>query len=105
MEFVKSLVEIAKKNGEIVGARADVRHEEVARLEFPNGDLVVSIYNPFRGEVMRQVMNNLARHCRREALPPLLLIRKKWQLSTNELISFEDRYHTYGSGILRLAGW
>ena len=62
VEFAKSLVEIARKNSEIVGARADVRHEDAARFEFPNGDLVVFMSNPFRREVMRQVMNNLARH-------------------------------------------
>ena len=62
VEFAKSLVEIARKNSDIVGARAEVTHEDATRFEFPNGDLVVFMSNPFQGEVMRQVMNNLARH-------------------------------------------
>jgi SAM-dependent methyltransferase len=62
VEFAKSLVEIARKNSDIVGARAEVTHEDATRFEFPNGDLVVFMSNPFQGEVMRRVMNNLARH-------------------------------------------
>jgi SAM-dependent methyltransferase len=62
VEFAKSLVAIAKKNSEITGARAEVKHEDAARFEFPQGNLVVFMYNPFRAEVMRQVMENLARH-------------------------------------------
>ena len=49
-----------------------MKHEDAARFEFPNGNLVVFMYNPFRGEVMRQVMENLARHSGWETLPALL---------------------------------
>ena len=62
VEFAKSLVEIARKNSEITGSRAEVRLGDAARFEFPKGDLVVFMFNPFGGEVMRQVMDNLARH-------------------------------------------
>jgi SAM-dependent methyltransferase len=62
VEFAKSLVEIAIKNSKIVGARAEVRHEDATEFEFPEGDLVVFMFNPFREIVMRQVMDNLARH-------------------------------------------
>jgi SAM-dependent methyltransferase len=62
VEFAKSLVDIARKNCELTGTRAEVKHEDAARFEFPNGNLLVFMYNPFRGQVMRQVIENLARH-------------------------------------------
>ncbi|MEY9183904.1 SAM-dependent methyltransferase [Bradyrhizobium sp. USDA 326] len=62
VEFAKSLVDIAIKNSKIAGVRVEVRNEDAAQFEFPEGDIIVFMFNPFRETVMRQVMCNLARH-------------------------------------------
>lgn len=62
VEFAKSLVDIAIKNSRIARVGVEVRNEDAALFEFPEGDLVVFMFNPFRETVMRQVMCNLARH-------------------------------------------
>lgn len=60
VEFARELVEIAGKNltkSQIINAT--VLHADAADFEFPSGDIVVYLYNPFSGEVMTRVVESL----------------------------------------------
>lgn len=60
VEFADELVAIARRNLRTRDARnAVVVHADAADFEFPPGDLVVYLYNPFTAEVMTQVLANL----------------------------------------------
>ena len=62
VEFVESLVNIARENIRITKANAEVVFEDAARFEYPDGNLVLLMYNPFGEEVMRPVIRNLRKH-------------------------------------------
>ena len=64
VEFAGSLVETARRNIDITKARAEVKYDDAARFEFPSGNLVVFMYNPFGSEVMGPVIENLRKHSR-----------------------------------------
>jgi SAM-dependent methyltransferase len=67
VEFARELVQIAARNIERAGAvQARVLHADAAEFEFPPGDTVLYLYNPFSAEVLRQVLDRLrARAARR----------------------------------------
>jgi SAM-dependent methyltransferase len=60
VEFAGELVEVARRN--LTGMQiknAVVVHADAADFCFPNGDLLLYLYNPFSQEVMRKVVANL----------------------------------------------
>ena len=62
VEFARELVDTAKNNLRTIGARsASIIHGDAAEFQFPNGDLVVFLYNPFGRPVIERVAANLAR--------------------------------------------
>lgn len=67
VEFASELVEIARANLAKLGiANAVVEYADAADFHFPDGNIVVYLYNPFSAEVMQGVVNNLRNaHSRR----------------------------------------
>jgi predicted RNA methylase len=62
IEFASDLVEIAKRNIEIVGlSHVATVLADATDYKFPPGDLVIYMFNPFGPEVMQPVVANLAR--------------------------------------------
>jgi len=62
VEFSDDLVAIAHRNLEIVGMpRVIVVRCDAAKYDIPDGDIVVYFYNPFKEQVMRDVIKNLER--------------------------------------------
>jgi SAM-dependent methyltransferase len=60
VEFVGELRSIAQANVAKMGiGNAAVLHADAAEFRFPEGDLVVYLFNPFTEEVMRKVVENL----------------------------------------------
>jgi SAM-dependent methyltransferase len=63
VEFTRELAEIAGKNLEKMGiANGSIVQGDAGEYRFPDGNLVVYLYNPFSEEVMRKVVPNL-REC------------------------------------------
>jgi SAM-dependent methyltransferase len=63
VEFTQELAEVARKNLQKMGvANGGIVQGDVGEYRFPDGDLVVYLYNPFSEEVMRKVVPNL-REC------------------------------------------
>ena len=62
VEFAKEFVDIAQDNLAKVGARnVTVLHEDAADFEFPPGNLIVYLYNPFSLSVLESVVNRLSK--------------------------------------------
>jgi SAM-dependent methyltransferase len=62
VEFAIELVRIARKNlSQPRYAQVDVLHADAAEFDFPDGDLVVYLYNPFDRHVIEAVLANLAK--------------------------------------------
>ncbi len=62
VEFAEELVEIAKRNIAIMGFRnASVVAGDAGAYQFPPGDLVVFLHNPFWIPVMKRMVENLGR--------------------------------------------
>lgn len=62
VEFARELVEVAKTNMVKLGAAtAAVIHGDAADYEFPPGNLLIMFNNPFAGEIMARVIQNLGR--------------------------------------------
>lgn len=62
VEFAPELAEIARKNLAQLGlSHALVVQGDVADFSFPNSDLIIYLFNPFSGEVLRQVIAGLQR--------------------------------------------
>ena len=60
VDFAPELVEVANANLRHVGAGNAIAHVgDAAEFDFPQGDLVVFLYNPFLAEVMTPVIKNL----------------------------------------------
>jgi SAM-dependent methyltransferase len=61
VEFAKELVEAARRNLQVSGiGGAEVMREDAANFRFPDGNLVVYLFNPFSREVLRPVLDCLA---------------------------------------------
>ena len=60
VEFTADFVAVARNNIRILGiTNAVVVHEDAADFRFPDGDVVLYIYNPFSQEVMEKVIGRL----------------------------------------------
>jgi hypothetical protein len=60
VEFVGELGSIAQANVAKMGIpNAAVLHADAAEFSFPEGDLVVYLFDPFTEQVMRKVVENL----------------------------------------------
>lgn len=60
VEFAREFVDIARDNLAKVRARSvTVWHGDAADFQFPPGNLVVYLYNPFRLPVLKRVVDNL----------------------------------------------
>jgi SAM-dependent methyltransferase len=60
VEFARELVEIARTNLAKMGiSNASVIHADATEFSFPEGELVIYLFNPFTEEVMRKVVANL----------------------------------------------
>jgi SAM-dependent methyltransferase len=60
VEFAAELADIARKNIQIMGlTNASIVHGDATEFAFPEGDLVVFLFNPFGPEVMTKVAANL----------------------------------------------
>lgn len=60
VEFSPELAAIARRNVADLGIRADIIEMDVAEFRFPEGNLLVYMYNPFDKTVMHSVITNLA---------------------------------------------
>ena len=59
VEFAKELAEIATRNlARHQASNVIVSHSDAADFTFPNGDMVLYLYNPFSEEVLRKVVSN-----------------------------------------------
>jgi SAM-dependent methyltransferase len=68
VEFAHELVQIAKANlAKMHIYNATVIHTDAAEFSFPEGDLVVYLFNPFTEQVMLKVVANL-RNCQAKKL-------------------------------------
>ena len=68
VEFADGLVKIARTNlAKTRTSNAVVIHADAADFVFPDGDMVVYLYNPFPQEVLRKVVANLQK-CRSSRL-------------------------------------
>ncbi|MBW8828574.1 MAG: class I SAM-dependent methyltransferase [Burkholderiales bacterium] len=73
VEFAEELVEIATRNlARHQAPNVIVSHADAADFVFPEGNMVLYLYNPFSEEVLRKVISNL----RATALNKLYLIYK-----------------------------
>ena len=62
VEFAAELADIARKNIQNMGlANASIVHGDATEFAFPEGDLVVFLFNPFGPELMAKVAANLER--------------------------------------------
>lgn len=60
VEFAHELVQIARNNLVKMGiSNAVVLHSDVCDYRFPDGDMVVYLYNPFSDEILKRVIANL----------------------------------------------
>ncbi len=65
VEISPALVEIARENlatahdGQRVARDVKIVHADAAAYAFPRGDLVIFMYNPFRGPVLDRVLANV----------------------------------------------
>jgi SAM-dependent methyltransferase len=60
VEFVAELASVARANVTKMGiVNASVVHADAAKFSFPEGDLLLYLFNPFTEEVMRKVVANL----------------------------------------------
>jgi SAM-dependent methyltransferase len=60
VEFARELAEIAQRNLNRVQARnAMVLHADAADFEFPDGNVVLYLYNPFSEEIVQKVLGRL----------------------------------------------
>jgi predicted RNA methylase len=59
VEFAEELVEVARQNLTRLGCRAEVVHSDATQYHFPAHNLVVYLYNPFRPEILRHVLESL----------------------------------------------
>jgi SAM-dependent methyltransferase len=60
VDFAPELTSIARKNATLVGAKnVKVIDSDAASFQFPDGKLVVFLFNPFGDAVMAQVLENL----------------------------------------------
>jgi SAM-dependent methyltransferase len=63
VEFSRRLAQIAAKNAAKIGSqRISVVHADARDFQFPPEPLVVFLYNPFSGDILRSVMNRLGPH-------------------------------------------
>jgi SAM-dependent methyltransferase len=61
VEFAEELVKAARQNlraSGIVGA--EVIHEDAANFHFPDGNLLIYLFNPFSAKILRPVLSHLA---------------------------------------------
>jgi SAM-dependent methyltransferase len=61
VEFVRELAEVARRNLRQMGANATVVCADAAAYDFPDGALIVYLYNPFDAAVMSPVAQRLRR--------------------------------------------
>jgi SAM-dependent methyltransferase len=71
VEISPALVEIAKENraaytGEVRCRDVRLVRADAAAFTFPRGDLAVFLYNPFRAEILRPILDRLAGGPQRE---------------------------------------
>ena len=59
VEFVPEFCEIARKNSEICGCPPEIHCMDATQYVFPDGPLVVYMFNPFGIEPMRKLAHNL----------------------------------------------
>ena len=60
VEFARELVEIARRNLDILGiSNASVLHADVTDFSFPDGKLVIYMFNPFTEDVMLRIVEQL----------------------------------------------
>jgi SAM-dependent methyltransferase len=60
VEFAKELVDVARKNFQILGVKnSHIIAADAATYEFPNEDFVLYLFNPFSAEIMKTVVDNL----------------------------------------------
>lgn len=64
VEYSAELAAICERNLRTVGrlGRCAVANEDAERFAFPDGDLLVYMYNPFKPELARRVLARLADH-------------------------------------------
>jgi hypothetical protein len=62
IEFVRELAEVARENLRRMGANATVVCADAVAYEFPAGELIVYLCNPFDAAVMSPVAQKLRRH-------------------------------------------
>jgi SAM-dependent methyltransferase len=63
VESSRKLAKIASANAAKIGStRISVLHSDARRFEFPPEPLVIFLYNPFSGEILRSVMKQLGQH-------------------------------------------
>jgi SAM-dependent methyltransferase len=63
VEFATELVDIAKRNLSITKREGIVVvHGDAAAFEFPRGDLVIFLNNPFKQEIVERVAENIGRN-------------------------------------------
>jgi SAM-dependent methyltransferase len=61
VEFASELVEEARRNLQMSGIEtAEVIYEDAANVRFPEGNLVVYLFNPFSPEILRPVLDKLS---------------------------------------------
>lgn len=62
VEFVKEFADVAKRNVSKCRLNIEVIHGDATKFAFPDGPLVVYMYNPFNEVVMAQVVKSLREH-------------------------------------------
>lgn len=63
VEFAGELVEIARENlSKLAFSQVSLLHGDAGEYAFPEGDLVVYMYNPFYYRVVQRVVENLSKH-------------------------------------------
>jgi len=63
VEFSRKLAKIAAANAAKIGSqRISVVHTDAREFHFPPEPLVVFLYNPFSGEILRSIMKRLGSH-------------------------------------------
>jgi 16S rRNA G966 N2-methylase RsmD len=59
VEFSQELANIARRNMLKVGITAEILEMDACQYKFPEGNLLIYMYNPFGGGVMQSVIGNL----------------------------------------------
>ena len=104
VEFSPELAAIARQNIQQVGVAAEIVEGDASEFRFPEGNLLIYMYNPFGKSVMRAVIANLLDWRTRHGSQAFLVyINPVCQAEIESFDALQSVAHTSDIGVWKLA--